>query len=593
MNKKVLFAGAASAAFAIGLIGVEVAAPPDGVPFVDPLTIARSACGADAAAIMKQRAYFASIGAAFAAETDAPPAAPSDAILSPHPGVSYAISTKSPDAQRLFNAGLAHLWNFNHGAAIDAFKAAQAADPDCAMCYWGEAFALGPNINAPMADDAVAPAYAATEAAMARRPQASEKERALIEALTPRYSKAPLKDRSALDEAYAAAMENVAKAHPDDDFVAALSAEANMDTQRWDYWQPDGRTPKGRADKTLALLETVLARSPNHQAAIHLYIHMTEASDNPFRAVPHAEKLVALSSGLGHLMHMPSHTWSRIGRWRQAIDENVEAAKADEAFLAAGRASPMFEYGYYVHNVHFVMWSAQLAGDGATALDMAKKLDSKLPYEMAAAVPIAQPIKAAPLYAFAQFGSLPEVLALEAPGDQFPFLKGAWHYARGEAYARHGEPAKARAEAEAIAKIVETADLSGLVDNLIPAPDILKVSRLTVLARADAAEGNYAAAVKSMEDAVALQETLSYTEPAYWYYPAKQTLAAMTLKKGAAERAEQLFVESLAEWPNNAWAYYGLAEAYRAQKDKHARKYAESMMKAAWLGKEPPTLDRL
>jgi tetratricopeptide (TPR) repeat protein len=239
------------------------------------------------------------------------------------------------------------------------------------------------------------------------------------------------------------------------------------------------------------------------------------------------------------------------------------------------------------------LWSAQLAGDAETALAMAKKLDAKLPFEMAAAVPIAQPIKAAPFYAFAQFGAPAEVLALEAPGDEFPFLKGSWHYARGEALAKSGDVAGARAEADAIGKIIDTADMKGLVDNLIPAPDILKIGQQTVLARAAAAEGDYAAAAKKMEEAVALQKSLNYTEPAYWYYPAKQTLAAMVLKTGDAERAEQLFVESLGEWPNNGWAYYGLTEAYKAQKDKGARKYAEGMMKAAWLGKEKPTLDRL
>ncbi len=589
MKRLSMMTAAAAAGLAV-FSGVEIARRPEGVPFVDPMTIARSACGKDAASILKRRAYFASIGAAWAASEGVGAA---DAPMKPVPGISYAIETKSPEAQRLFDIGLAHMWNFNHGAAIDSFKAAQAADPDCAMCYWGEAFALGPNINAPMADEDVARAYAATQAAMAHRAHASEKERALIDALTPRYSKAPLKDRSALDEAYAAAMENVAEKFADDDFALALAVEANMDTQRWDYWQADGRTPKGRAQKSVELLEKILARSPNHQAAIHLYIHMTEASDNPFRAASYADRLAELSPGLGHLMHMPSHTWSRIGRWRQAIDENVKAAAADEAFLAGGRASPMFEFGYYVHNVHFVLWSAQLGGDAETALAMAKKLDAKLPYEMAAAVPIAQPIKAAPYYAYAQFADLADVMALEAPGDEFPFLKGSWHYARGEALAKSGDAEGARAEADAIQKIIDTADMKGLVDNLIPAPDILKISRLTILARAAAAEGDYAAAAKKMEHAVAIQKVLNYTEPAYWYYPAKQTLAAMVLKTGDAERAEQLFVESLGEWPNNGWAYYGLSEAYKAQRDKGARKYAERMMKAAWLGKEKPTLDRL
>lgn len=587
------FAAASAIALGVGFSAVHISRVDSGAPFIDPLRISQSACGKDAAAILKKRAYFTAIGAAWAKEADAAKAMSAEDLLSPVDGIALQITTKSDDAQNYFNAGLAHMWNFNHGAAVDAFRAAQAADPDCAMCYWAEGFALGPNINAPMTDDAIEPAYAATQAAVARLAHASDKERALIGALNARYSKKQVADRAPLDEAFAAAMEKVAGQFPDDDFVLTLATEANMDTQRWDYWAPDGRTPKGRAGKSIALLEKVLARSPNHQAAIHLYIHMTEASDNPYRAAPYAENLDALSPGLGHLMHMPSHTWSQIGRWRQAIDENVKAAAADEAFIAAGRASPMYEYGYYVHNVHFVLWSAQLAGDGPVALDMARKLDAKLPMEMVAAVPFAQPIKAAPLYAFAQFASPDVVEALEKPGDAFPFLQGSWHYARGEAFARQGEIEKARAEAAAIDKIVASADMSALVDNLIPAPDVLKISSLTVKARASAAEGDMKAAVKSMEEAVALQATLNYTEPAYWYYPAKQTLAAMVLEHGDAERAEQLFLESLTEWPNNGWAYYGLAQTYKARGDKNARKYAEGLMKAAWLGDKPPALDDL
>lgn len=584
---------AGAAAIAIGFGGLEFSQRDEGVPFINPLTLVRSACGADPAAGLKRRLYFQSIGAVYAAMLDENSTTPAEARLRPLDGVGYKVTTANVEAQNYFDAGLAHMWNFNHGAAIDAFKAAQAADPDCAMCYWAESFAHGPNINAPMAEEANAPAFAALTRAVALKDKASEKERALIDALATRYAKAPPADRAPLDEAFAAAMEKVAETHADDDFVVALAVEANMDTQRWDYWLPDGRTPKGRAQKSVDLLEKILARNPKHQAAIHLYIHMTEASDNPFRAAGYADRLAELSPGLGHLMHMPSHTWSRIGRWRQAIDENVKATEADEAFLAGGNASPMYEYGYYVHNVHFVLWSAQLGGDAGTALAMAKKLDAKLPYVMAAAVPIAQPIKAAPFYAYAQFGDLDDVMALEAPTDEFPFLKASWHYARGEALAKAGDAKAARAEADAIDRIVNAADLSGLVDNLIPAPDILKISRLTILARAAAAEGDYATAVKKMEHAVALQKTLNYTEPAYWYYPAKQTLAAMVLMAGDTERAEQLFVESLGEWPNNGWAYYGLAETYRAQGDKGARKYAEGLMKAAWLGKEKPTLARL
>lgn len=585
--------GAAAAAIAFGIGGVELSKPDQGAPFINPLDIVRSMCGKDPATAMKRRAYFASIGQAQAALYDETEAGAPQLRMQPVPGIAYKVTTSSEKAQSLFDAGVAHMWNFNHGEAINAFKAAQAEDPDCAMCFWAEAFAWGPNINMPMPEEAVAPAYAATQKALALKAKASEKERALIDAVAVRYAKKPKADRSALDAAFADAMEKVAARYPDDDFIQATAAEANMDTQPWDYWEADGRTPKGRAGKTLAILETVLARNPAYQPAIHLYIHTTEATTNPFRAIPYADRLAALSPNLGHLIHMPSHTYARIGRYRQSIDVNLEAVKADEAFLASADASPMYEFGYYVHNVHFVMTSAQMAGDGATALAMAKKLDAKIPVEMAIEVPLAAPIKVAPYYAMVQFADPSEILALENPGDDAPFLKAAWHYARGEAYAKMGDAAKARQEASAIAKLAADEDFKKLEDNLIPVQGILKIQQLTVAARAAAAEGDLSTAIRAMEDAVAEQKALNYTEPPYWYYPAKQTLAAMVLKVGDGERAEQLFVESLSEIPNNGWAFYGLSEAYKAQGDKSAKKYAEGLMKAAWIGKEKPTIDRL
>ncbi|MDZ7626914.1 MAG: hypothetical protein U5J99_00750 [Parvularculaceae bacterium] len=587
--KKLLMLTAAGAAGVLGFSSFALSAPKD-APFIDPTVIARAMCGSAQDAGLKRRQLFAAIGAAQAQE---PAAAGASALKSPIPGISQKITTASPKAQALFDAGLAHLWNFNHGEAINAFKAAQADDATCAMCFWGEAFALGPNINLPMASEANEPAYAASRAAFDRRANASDAERALIDAIQVRYAKKAPADRKNLDLAYAEAMEKVAAQYPEDDFIASTAAEANMDTQPWDYWEADGRTAKGRASKTLALLERVLARNPDYQPAIHLYIHTTEATTNPFRAVPYADRLANLSPGLGHLIHMPSHTYARIGRYKQSMDLNIEAVKADEATLALGPQSPMFEFGYYVHNVHFVMTSAQMAGDGVTALAMAKKLDAKIPVDMAIAVPLASPIKAAPYYAFAQFAAPADVLALEAPGAEAPFLQAAWHYARGEAFARAGDTASARKEASEIEAILKEEDFKFLVENLIPAPDILKIQHRTVLARASAAEGDLRKAIELMEEVVALQKGLNYTEPPYWYYPAKQTLAAMVLKSGDAERAEQLFVESLSEVPNNGWAYYGLAEAYGVQKDKDAKKYAARLMKGAWLGKEAPALDRL
>ena len=389
-------------------------------------------------------------------------------------------------------------------------------------------------------------------------------------------------------------MRDAAKAHPDDDFIAVVAAEANMDAQPWDYWEADRRTPKGRTAETLSLIEGVLARNPEHHAAIHLYIHMTEASRDPYRAAPFADRLGDLSPGLGHLVHMPSHVYYRVGRFKDSLASNIVAVAADEAFLEANEASVLYEFGYYTHNVHFALTSAQMAGDRETALAMAKKLDAKLPAEMAQIAPFVQPIKAAPYYAMVQFGESDAILALDDPGDEMPFLQGAWRYARAEALARLGRTDEARAEAEAIGAVVAQADLSALVDGNVPALDILNIARLTAIGRAASVDGDLATAIEAYEEAAAIQEGLVYMEPPYWYYPVKQSLAAALVRAGDTDRAEQLFIETLAENPNNGWVLYGLSEVYAERGDKNGAKFAKGLMKDAWAGERKSlTLDLL
>ncbi len=597
MNPKYLAGVAAGAIILTGAsfsISTIERGDTNAAPFVHPLAVARSLCGNGDDELAKRRQFFVRAASAYADAT-APTIKPSNELNASLGEISYAVTTANAEAQAWFNQGLAHTYNFNHGEAVKSFQKAQAADPDCAMCYWGEAFAHGPNINAPFFPDAVAPAWAALQKANAAKDGASEKEQALINALNYRYEEGPVDDRSKLDNAFADAMDAVALQYPDDDFIAALAAEANMDTQPWDYWEDGGRTPKGRTARTISLLEGVLARNPLHTASIHLYIHITEASQDPYRAADHADRLADLAPGLGHLIHMPSHTYYRIGRFKQSLGHNIRAVAVDAAYLEHADASVIYEFGYYTHNIHFAMTSAQMAGDAETALAMAKRLDEKLPIEMANAAPFVQPIKAAPYYAMVQFGDPDDILALEQPDAAFPFLIGAWRYARGEALARKGDVAGAYAEAEAIATIVAEADLSGLTDNGVPALDILNIARLTVTARAAAAEDKFDTAIEAMEDAVAIQDQIAYTEPPYWYYPAKQTLAAMLVEKGETERGEQLFLEALTESPNNALVLFGLSEAYKRQGDKNGAKYAGNLFKDAWLGgkKVRPTMRQL
>src|SRR5215469_14041410 len=381
-------------------------------------------------------------------------------------GVTYKITTANEQAQAYFNQGLRLTYAFNHGEAQRAFRKAQKLDPDCAMCFWGEALVLGPNINLPMQEDAMAPAYAAAQKAKARGGRASPREQALIGAVAARYGSDPKAARAPFDAAYAAEMAKVASQFPDDDEIAALYAESVMDLSPWNYWQPGGHEPNPQSTPIVPTLERVLARNPNHAGAIHLYIHAVEASDRPGRAEPYADRLRGAIPGAGHLVHMPSHIYYRVGRYLDALKDNKTAVAVDEKYLSDTNAPPgVYRMGYYPHNVHFVMASAQMAGDGQTVIAAAEKLRKLIPDEAARGIAMVQPIKAAPYFAHAQFSTPEAILALPDPGDAIPYIKAMWLYARGVALAARRDSAAATEAADAIGTIERTADFKLLKES--------------------------------------------------------------------------------------------------------------------------------
>lgn len=508
---------------------------------------------------------------------------------------SLRITTDDPMAQAYFDQGLRLILNFNHAAAVRSFRAAQQADPACAMCYWGEALALGPNINAPMAAEAVAPAYAAAQAALARIEGVSPVERALIEAVQARYAAEPPEDRSALDRAFAQAMRAAADAHPQVDLVQALAIEAMMDTQPWAYWEADGRTPAGYTEEALGRLEGVLARNPLHAPSIHLYIHLTEASENPWRAASAAERLDALGLASGHLQHMPAHTYMRVGRFRDVIEANVKAVAADEAFLRQAPDDSIYRYGYYPHNLHFVLTGAQMGGDAGLALETADKLDAALPQAFAEKVPWVIPIKAAPWFARAQFASSDALLSDPGPGEgAHPYLLAAWRYARGAGFAKLSDAAAARQEAGAIAALAQSEAIQAADGSGVPASTVLKIAELSLLGRAAVAAGRPGEAIEPLAEAAELQAKLPYSEPPWWPYPVRRSLAAAMLADGQAARAEQELMQALIESPRDAYAYWLLAKARAARGDRAGSRAAMQFFKGAWLGgRARPTLDQV
>jgi tetratricopeptide (TPR) repeat protein len=508
--------------------------------------------------------------------------------------LSYPITTKSPQAQQYFDQGLKLSFGFNHAEAQRAFRKAQRLDPDCAMCYFGEALVLGPNINVPMAPEANAPALAALSKAQSLASRSSEKEKALIGALALRYSADTTAQRPALDAAYADAMAALADKYTDDVEIAVLAAEAAMDTQPWDYWQPGGHEPKGRTADIQKRLEGVLAKQPDNAGAIHLYIHLVEASDRPERAEAYADRLGTLMPGAGHIVHMPSHIYYRVGRYGDSLDANKAASKVDEDYIAETKAVGVYPIGYYSHNIHFVLVSAQLLGDKATVLAEADKLDKWLGNDVATAIPIAQPIKAAPYFAWAQYADPEKVLGLPKPAGAPPYVMAMWHYARGVAYAEIKNPASARTEAQAIDQIRRETDWSTLDAWAVPARRILEVASNVVLARTAQAESNKAAAIELFEKAAQSQDSIPYMEPPFWYYPVRQSLGAALLSAGKADDAEKQFRAALERERSSAWALFGLKAAAEAKGDSAEARKADEALSKAWRGdKAMLTLGRL
>ncbi len=497
---------------------------------------------------------------------------------------SFPVTTTSDKAQHYFDQGLRLAYAFNHPEALRAFHYAEQLDPACAMCAWGQAYVLGPNINAPMDPAAIGRAREAADRAMAMRASTGPLEQALIEALDARYAADPDHDRAVLNQAYAESMAKVAGDYADSPTVQSLYADALMNISPWDYWEQDGKTLKPAVADLVKTLETALALEPRHPYAIHLYIHAVEASKTPERAEPYADHLAAEIPGAGHIVHMPSHIYFRIGRLQDSIATNRDAVAADEAYMAQVSPDGLYPYTYYPHNLHFLLESARMAGDGATAVATAEKLPETTVDEVSAMLPWVQLIDAAPYLAHAQFSGLETVLALSDPGDALPYVKAMWHYARAVALVAQGDAYAAKVEADAIDAMKEAVDWTSMADGGVPAPELLDLAGQVIDGRVRQAAGDHQGAVGAFEEAVAIQDSLPYLEPPYWYYPVHRSLGAALLQAGRPAEAERAFEAALERFPNDAWSLYGLQKAQQAQNHKEAATETEERLKRVRAG---------
>ena len=497
----------------------------------------------------------------------------------------FPVTTRVPESQIFFDQGLRLTYAFNHSEALRAFKEAARLDPANAMAYWGWALVLGPNLNLPMVPDVVPQAYRAIRQAVALKDKVSPRERAYIEALSSRYSNAPSSDRAPLDRAYAQAMGNLAARYPDDPDAATLYAAALMNLSPWDYWNLDG-SPKGRTEEILATLQSVIDRNPRHPGALHYYIHAVEAR-HPERGEQTADRLAGLMPGAGHLVHMPSHIYMRIGRYADAYDANRRAVAADESYITQCRAQNIYPLNYYPHNIHFMAWSAMFQGRPQEALQAARKIVDKVPPELSAdknVWALYETFLSQPMFVMVRFGMWEAMLAEPKPDVDSRFMTGIWHYGRALAYLNTGRSDGARRELRGLTKARQA---MGEVDHYVgfaTAETLLTIAEEIVQGEASYGEGRTFEGLAHLERAVRLEDSLRYNEPPDWYFPVRHYLGAMLLDAGWPGEAEGVYAADLRKNPNNGYALFGLQQALAQQgKQQDAQAVAERFAEA-WGG---------
>ncbi len=486
------------------------------------------------------------------------------------------ITTKSPQAQRYFNQGLAFLHGFNHNAAIRSFQEAARLDPACAMAHWGVAYANGPHINAAVVPPPAAEAaWNALQLARANVANASPVERALIEALSHRYADPQPEDRAPLDRAYADAMREVWKAYPQDDDVGAFFAEALMDLRPWDQWTPTGE-PQPGTDEVLATLNAVLKINPRHPFANHLYIHAVEASPHPELADQAAERLRGLQPGLAHNVHMPSHIDIRRGRWQQAVASNLKAVEADRRYRKVFGEPKGLVPVYAAHNQHMLAYAAMMTGQRDLAMKHIRALVAEVPPDfLKENVYLAESFLAMPLEVLVRFGSWDEILAEPENYPAFAAFSRAFHHAaRAFAFSARGDTASARREQAAFAALTkEMPEETTLGNNTGAAILGLAAEMLEgeILIREDKLEEG----LGKLRVAVHLEDALKYDEPPGWLIPVRHSLGATLMRAGRFAEAEEVYREDLKRLPDNGWSLRGLADSLRAQ-DKAASEVAQT-----------------
>jgi tetratricopeptide (TPR) repeat protein len=482
----------------------------------------------------------------------------------------FPVTSKHPEVQRWFDQGLMLAYGFNHDAAERSFLKATELDPDCAMCWWGAALVVGPHVNAGMDPNDNADAWSRLQRAQALAPQASERERAFIQALSARYAQNPPADRRALDEAYAEATRKLVQQRPDDLDAATFHAEAMMDLQPWNYYD-EKQQPKGNTAEIVSTLESVMSRDPDHAGALHLYVHAVEASANPERGAAAADRLRELIPGSGHLVHMPAHIYSRVGRWHDAVIANQRAIEADDAYLALcrGNTQGVYPLGYVPHNHHFLWFASSMEGNSklaqAAARTTAERTDLQELMRQDGFAGL-QHYWLTPWFERVRFGRWDEIAKAPNPAPDLPYVTAIWNYAQGMAAVRQQRLDDAQQHLDALRPLAADPVMEKLtVWDRYPLAHAAHIAERMVTAELASARGDHAEAIAALNEAVAIEDRIPYDEPPGWHAPVRQTLGAVLLQAGRADEAERVYREELHRNPGNGWSLFGLAQSLQAQ----------------------------
>ena len=491
----------------------------------------------------------------------------------------FPVTTNNKQAQLFMNQGLSLSYAFNHAEAGRAYREAARLDPNLAMAFWGEALALGPNINAPMDPSNEPKALEVIQKAVALKAKASPRERALIDALVNRYS-GRAEDRRARDVAYADAMLKVHQQFQDDQDIAMLYVESVMDLRPWGYWTRDG-TPYERTAEIVALTESVIARNANHPGALHLYIHLMEAYQAD-KAEAAADRLITLMPAAGHMVHMPAHIYQRVGRYADAARSNELAIAADEDYISQCRAQGLYPMAYYPHNLHFLWFAATAQGNSKLAIEAARKAASQVNDETLKAVPLLAGFRVVPYFALTRFGKWDEMLREPEPPAFSAYMRGNWLYARGTAFLGKGQTDSAEQELGKLKELMADKSLDQPLFSPNTGRGILSIAQEVLAGEIAAAKQNYDAAIAHLERAVRLEDALVYTEPSEFHYPPRHALGAILLEAKRPAEAETVYWEDLRRNKENGWALFGLMQALKAQKKNEDAALVEARFKKAW-----------